>query len=78
MTPETGLRWGVTVAALCSLVGLAFALDATVSPVAAFAVLTAITAALAVTLWRRHLDERQVQRDRAPLMPAPPDDGDRY
>lgn len=77
MKPEPVLRWGTTLTALLALVMLAVTLGVTVAPALAWGVVLAVSAAVAVALWRRHLDDRQTRQDvdAALRRMVPPDTG---
>lgn len=61
MTPADVLRWATTIAAVGALTALAYSLGVTAGPVVASAVVLAVSGALAVALWRRELDAREVR-----------------
>ena len=76
MKPEPVLRWGTTLTALAALVALAVTLGTTVAPALAWSVVLAVSAALTVSLWRRHLDEQAVRAEvRAVRTSVPPEVG---
>lgn len=71
MNAEDALRWGATVAALIALASLASILGVSVSPAVAAAVVLAVSGAVACVLWRRRLDERELEQARRQHAPEP-------
>lgn len=72
MTTESTVRWVATGGAVVTAGGLGLSLPLSIPPALVWTVLFVICGAIAVVMWRRHLDELLTEKHRQQTAPDRP------